>query len=65
VNEGHLCFYSVQCTSQAAYILGTNFCIVVTKKNQRKLKKFPKRLKAKNWKKTPDDNTVFGSQIKG
>jgi hypothetical protein len=27
--------------------------------------KFPKLLKAKNWKKTPDDNTVFGSQIKG
>jgi hypothetical protein len=25
----------------------------------------PKLLNAKNWKKTPDDNTVFGSQIKG
>jgi len=65
VNEGHLCFYSVRCTSQAAYILGTNFCIVATKKNQRKLEKFPKRLKEKIGKKTPDDNTVFGSQIKG
>jgi hypothetical protein len=38
---------------------------VPTKKNQRKLEKFPKLLKAKNWKKTPDDYTVFGSQIKG
>jgi hypothetical protein len=38
---------------------------VATQKNQRKLEKFPELLKAKNWQKTPDENTIFGSQIKG
>jgi hypothetical protein len=60
-----ICAFIVFDVHQAAYILGTNFWIVATKKNQRKLEKFPKLLKAKNWKKTLDDNTIFGSQIKG